>query len=116
MPRIIRLSICLLVLFSNSLFAKELQQVTLQLSWYEQFQFAGYYMAKEKGFYNEEGLTVDIKPFDVKNQPITPQKVADGDIDFAVAKETLILSKSHSKRIVFSICIIPIKSTCIIKH
>ena len=101
MPRIIRLSICLLVLFSNSLFAKELQQVTLQLSWYEQFQFAGYYMAKEKGFYNEEGLTVDIKPFDVKNQPITPQKVADGDIDFAVAKETLILSKSHSKRIVF---------------
>lgn len=101
MPKIIRLCTCLLLLFSQQLSAKELQQITLQHSWYEQFQFAGYYIAKEKGFYNEAGLAVNIKPFDIKSQAITPQKVADGEIDFAVAKETLILSKSHSKRIVF---------------
>jgi len=94
--------ICFFVLFSinNLLYAKELKQVTLQLSWFEQFQFAGYYMAKEKGFYNEAGLTVSINPFDISNQKNTPQQVTDGKIDFAVAKETLILSKAHNKKIV----------------
>ena len=102
MPKIIRMCICFFVLFgiNHSLYAKELKQVTLQLSWFEQFQFAGYYMAKEKGFYNEAGLTVNIKPFDIKNQPLTAQKVTNGEIDFAVAKETLILSKSHNEKIV----------------
>ena len=33
--------------------------VTLQLKWVTQSQFAGYYVAKDKGFYEEEGLDVD---------------------------------------------------------
>ena len=37
------------------------ESVTLQLKWTHQFQFAGYYMAKQKGFYNEAGLDVTIK-------------------------------------------------------
>ncbi|NUB43675.1 ABC transporter substrate-binding protein [Fertoebacter nigrum] len=36
--------------------------VTLQLKWVTQAQFAGYYVAKDKGFYTEEGLDVTIKP------------------------------------------------------
>ena len=36
-------------------------QVTLQLKWVAQGQFAGYFAAKEQGFYEEEGLDVDIK-------------------------------------------------------
>ena len=36
--------------------------VTLQLKWVTQAQFAGYYVAKDKGFYEEENLTVEIKP------------------------------------------------------
>ena len=36
--------------------------VTLQLKWVTQAQFAGYYVANEKGFYEEENLTVEIKP------------------------------------------------------
>jgi ABC-type nitrate/sulfonate/bicarbonate transport system substrate-binding protein len=51
------------ILFSQTLFSKELKKITLQLSWFNQFQFAGYYMAKEKGFYEELGLDVEIKPF-----------------------------------------------------
>ncbi len=39
------------------------EKVSLQLSWYHQFQFAGYYMAKEKGFYDEVGLDVEIKEY-----------------------------------------------------
>ena len=33
------------------------EDVTLQLKWVTQAQFAGYYVAKDKGFYEEEGLT-----------------------------------------------------------
>ncbi|MGO4907200.1 ABC transporter substrate-binding protein [Pseudorhodobacter sp. W20_MBD10_FR17] len=35
--------------------------VTLQLKWVTQAQFAGYYVALEKGFYKDEGLNVTIK-------------------------------------------------------
>ncbi|MFC3058111.1 ABC transporter substrate-binding protein [Paenirhodobacter populi] len=38
------------------------QDVKLQLKWVTQAQFAGYYVAKDKGFYEEEGLTVEIMP------------------------------------------------------
>ena len=35
--------------------------LTLQLKWVTQAQFAGYYVAKDKGFYDEEDLNVTIK-------------------------------------------------------
>src|SRR3954465_14056076 len=37
------------------------KKVTLQLKWVTQAQFAGYYAAKAKGYYDEEGLDVNIK-------------------------------------------------------
>jgi len=78
--------------------ADKLEPASLQLSWFDQFQFAGYYIAKEKGFYKEVGLDVDIKPFqfglDITQQIDTTQ------IDFAVARETLILEKAAGKNIV----------------
>lgn len=42
--------------------AQAQESVTLQLKWVTQAQFAGYYVALEKGFYKEEGLDVTIKP------------------------------------------------------
>ena len=42
--------------------AEAADKVTLQLKWVTQAQFAGYYVAKDKGFYEAEGLDVDIKP------------------------------------------------------
>ncbi|EXL01298.1 ABC transporter substrate-binding protein [Aquamicrobium defluvii] len=36
-------------------------KVVLQLKWVAQGQFAGYFVAKEQGFYEEEGLDVEIK-------------------------------------------------------
>lgn len=40
----------------------ELTPVRVQLQWAPQAQFAGYFAAKEKGFYADEGLNVDIVP------------------------------------------------------
>ncbi|WP_136442565.1 ABC transporter substrate-binding protein [Pacificoceanicola onchidii] len=42
--------------------AQAADEVTLQLKWVTQAQFAGYYVAADKGFYEEEGLDVTIKP------------------------------------------------------
>ena len=42
--------------------ANAADKVTLQLKWVTQAQFAGYYVAKDKGFYEAEGLDVEIKP------------------------------------------------------
>lgn len=50
-------------------------KVTLQLKWVTQAQFAGYYVAKEKGFYEEEGLDVEIK---AGGPDIAPEQVIAG--------------------------------------
>lgn len=42
--------------------AQAADKITLQLKWVTRAQFAGYYVAKDKGFYEAEGLDVDIKP------------------------------------------------------
>ena len=49
--------------------------LTLQLKWVTQGQFAGYYVAKEKGFYDEAGLDVTIKP---GGPDIAPEQVIAG--------------------------------------
>jgi len=49
--------------------------VTLQLKWVTQGQFAGYYVAQAKGFYEEEGLEVEIKP---GGPDIAPEQVIAG--------------------------------------
>ncbi|MFO1104984.1 MAG: ABC transporter substrate-binding protein [Amaricoccus sp.] len=42
--------------------AARAEDVTLQLKWVTQAQFAGYYVAEAKGYYKDEGLKVTIKP------------------------------------------------------
>ena len=42
--------------------ANAADDLTLQLKWVTQAQFAGYYVALENGFYSEEDLNVTIKP------------------------------------------------------
>ena len=53
--------------------------VTLQLQWVTQAQFAGYYVALEKGFYEDEGLNVTILPGGPDIAP--PQVLAGGGAD-----------------------------------
>ena len=53
--------------------------VTLQLQWVTQSQFAGYYVAADKGFYEEEGLDVTILSGGPDIAP--PQVLAGGGAD-----------------------------------
>lgn len=91
-------SLFLFFIFTTSLYSENLKKITIQLSWFDQFQFAGYYMAKEKGFYKELGLDVEIKPFEFGID--IPKEVSDGKIDFAVGRETLILERTKNRNIV----------------
>ncbi|MCY1705399.1 ABC transporter substrate-binding protein [Pannonibacter sp. SL95] len=62
--------------------ASAADQLTLQLKWVTQGQFAGYYVAKDKGFYEAEGLDVTIKPGGPDIAP--PQVIAGGGADVVV--------------------------------
>jgi len=87
----------LLSMFVVSLNAKELEKVSLQLQWLNQFQFAGYYVAKEKGFYKDVGLDVEIKEFnsgiDVAKD-VTLQKST-----YGIGRSSLILKISDDIKI-----------------
>ncbi len=59
-----------------------LDDLTLQLKWVTQAQFAGYYVALENGYYEEEGLDVTIKPGGPDIAPT--QVIAGGGADVTV--------------------------------
>jgi PAS domain S-box-containing protein len=91
-------SILFLSVLANFVFAKELEKVSLQLQWLDQFQFAGYYMAKEKGFYKEAGLDVDIKKYCFSTS--TTDEVISGRANFAVGRSSLLIDKSNNNDII----------------
>src|SRR5580692_8667396 len=57
-PRLV-VAACLFLLALHP--AAALDQVSLQLKWKHQFQFAGYYAALAQGFYRDAGLDVNIR-------------------------------------------------------
>src|SRR5919109_2153801 len=62
--------------------AEAADELTLQLKWVTQAQFAGYYVAKDKGFYDEVDLDVTILPGGPDIAP--PQVIAGGGADVIV--------------------------------
>jgi NitT/TauT family transport system substrate-binding protein len=76
-----------------------LTRVTLQLQWVTQSQFAGYYVAADKGLYHAEGLNVAIKVGAVE---IVPQQVvAAGGAQFGIAWLPKVLaSREQGARLV----------------
>ncbi|KPP87625.1 MAG: NitT/TauT family transport system substrate-binding protein [Rhodobacteraceae bacterium HLUCCO07] len=62
--------------------AQAADDVTLQLKWVTQAQFAGYYVAQDRGFYEEEDLDVTIKPGGPDIAPT--QVIAGGGADVMV--------------------------------
>ncbi len=80
-----------ILLFSLSLSASELRKVSVQLLWKHQFEFAGYYMAKERGFYKDVGLDVELNEYEFGMN--IAQNVSEGKADFGVGSSSLILDK-----------------------
>jgi signal transduction histidine kinase/ABC-type nitrate/sulfonate/bicarbonate transport system substrate-binding protein len=66
--------------------------------WVDQFEFAGFYMAKEKGFYEKIGLDVEIKKYNLSTNVLN--EVLEKKADFGVNSSSLIIKKSLGKDIV----------------
>ena len=75
--------------------ARKLTKITLQLKWVTQAQFAGYYAAKAKGYYEKAGLDVTIKPGGPNIVP--EQVVAGGQAQFGIDwLSSLMLSRAKN--------------------
>ncbi len=78
--------------------AQALETVTLQLKWLHQFQFAGYYAAKAKGYYRDAGLEVNF--IEAKPGKAVIDSVLDGTAQYGVDVTRLLLARSEGKPVV----------------
>ncbi len=78
--------------------AQSLTQVSVQFQWKHQFQFAGYYAAKEMGFYEDAGFEVKLKEWEQGIDMV--DEVLAGRADYAVARSTAVIDKQKGSDIV----------------
>lgn len=71
----------------NDTGTQHLHNVSIKLQWQHQFQFAGIYAAKEKGFYQEAGLRVDIETG--LTHPYA--EVENGEVEFGVSGTGIVV-------------------------
>ena len=90
------LIICLFLCLS--LKASEKEKVSLYLDWLNQFQFAGYYIAKEKGFYDELGI--DLEVIEYSDNLDVSNKVIESTATYGIGKSSLIIDKFAGKNII----------------
>ena len=94
MKRLIFIYILNAFLFSF-LNASTLQKTSVQLMWLDQFEFAGFYVALEKGFYKDTGLDVELKKY---NSSINvTNEVLEKRADFGTSSSSLIVDISQKK-------------------
>lgn len=92
------LMILITVISTVSHSSETLTPASLQLIWKHQFQFAGYYMAKHKGFYQDAGIELSIHEFKNNEDPV--ELVLNGSRDFAVGRSTILSQRIKGAGIV----------------
>ena len=85
-----------LALFSQPVVA--LEKVALQLKWSHAYQFAGYYVAKELGYYEAAGLDVDIRPLQSGQSVVN--EVVSGKANYGTGSSGLLLSRQNGAPVV----------------
>jgi len=83
------------LLLSLPLLSETVETVTLQLQWKHQFEFAGFYAAKEKGFYREEGL--DVRFIEYENGMNISDEVLEGRADYGLSYPSIIADYLNGK-------------------
>ena len=75
-----------------------LRDVSLLLKWRHQFQFAGYYVAQEKGFYRDAGLRVTIG--EETQQSEIARLVLNGSATFGIGSSSLVCDRARGEPVV----------------
>jgi PAS domain S-box-containing protein len=86
------------LLFVISLSASPSDSVTLQLKWWHQFQFAGYYAAQLKGYYAQQGLAVKLEEGDSNHPPV--EQVLSGKAQFGISGSDLVINYVNGEPVV----------------
>lgn len=91
-----------LFFFSTYLLAQpmKLDQVRLELNWKHQFEFAGYYIAKEKGFYKDVGLDVEILEYQKGRDIVKDVEDIKQEGIYAIGYPSIILQRANGSDIV----------------
>ncbi len=88
-----RLLVFLLMLLVTLLHAaSNKEEVTIALKWFYQYQFAGYIMAKEQGYYDEVGLDVTLIERDPNQNHI--EQVIQGRAQYGVSDSSLLVYRA----------------------
>ena len=74
------------------------EPLNVQLQWRHQFQFAGFYIAKEKGFYDEAGLDVTIKEY--AKGIDTVDEVVSQRAQYGLGRSTLLLERAKGAPVI----------------
>ena len=93
MKKLILFSFTFLLLQIPFAVTAQLKEVKLQLKWWHQFQFAGFYAADIKGYYKNAGLKVSIITGSQQKSPVS--EVINGNADFGITGSDLIVNFSE---------------------
>ena len=88
----------LVSILNIGLSAQNVEKVSLQLQWKHAFQFAGYYVAKEKGYYKEVGIDLDIKEYQYGLD--IASSIEKGKSTYGVGRPSIIVDKAKGRDII----------------
>lgn len=71
-------------------------KIIVKCDWYHNIQFLGFYVAKQKGFYNDAGLDVTLEPLSsIDNLNWIPEWTAQEKFDFSLGSSTLSFAQAE---------------------
>jgi NitT/TauT family transport system substrate-binding protein len=74
-------------------------EVSFQLNWVDTIEYSGFYVAEENGYYAEENISLEMKPFDFAINPV--ELVVSGEATFAtIGADKLLLARQAGQPIV----------------
>lgn len=85
------------IIITQNVYSSSLDTIAIQLKWKHQFQFAGYYIAKEKGFYEDLNLQVIIKEGEDICNPV--DSVLSGSAQMGIGGTELLIQYNQGKPI-----------------
>lgn len=92
-------TIFIFILLPTLIFSKSLEKISIQLNNVDKFQFAGYYIAKQKGFYKNLNLDVKIIKYDKQTNNVI-NKVLKEEVNFSIGKTSLLIHKNNGKQLI----------------
>ena len=86
------------ILLMATLLFSSTKNITLQLEWKHQFEYAGFYAAIDRGYYKDIGINLKMKEF--KDGLHLSDEILNQNAQFGVSSSSLILDKLNNKRVV----------------